>query len=174
MTNFKSIWDRNDSGPTPSKGESTLVIIKPDAMARGLAGEIISRIERKGLEIMAMRFCQIKEAEAKALYMEHEAKNYFQPLVDFTISGPSIIMVVRGNEATSVVRAMMGSTDCATALPGTIRGDFGISSFERTLMHGSRNADDFDREWRIFDWKQDSFRDTYRTDAKAAYSERDA
>lgn len=169
--NTKSVW--NDCGGPEVKGEATLVIIKPDAVERGLIGEIVGRLEHKGLEILAMQMHAISRDEAVALYIEHEGKPFFDRLVGFTVSGPSIIMVVRGNCAVEVVRTLMGATDCVKAAPGTIRGDLGITSFEKTLVHGSRTAEDFDREWRIFNWQGQTYRTPYRTDRHAAYSEVD-
>ena len=171
MGNTKSAWTRTSDGE--AKGEATLVILKPDAVARGLIGEIVGRLERKGLEILAMRMHPISKAEAVALYSEHEGKLFFDSLVGFTVSGPSVLMVVRGNNAIDVVRAMMGATDCAKAAPGTIRGDLGITSFEKTLVHASRTPQDFDREWHIFEWHGDAHRLPYRSDRGSAYSEMD-
>ena len=153
-------------------GEATFVIIKPDAVARGLIGNIISRIEAKGLEIASMRMHHIDLAEAKKLYQEHWERDFFDRLVQFTTSGPSVLIVIRGNHAIEVVRTMIGSTDCAKATPSTIRGDLGISSFDRNLIHASRTSEDFEREWRIFeeDMYKEKYVVPYRADRKTIYS----
>ncbi len=106
--------------------ESTLLVIKPDAVRRGLAGEILSRIERKGLRIEAMRTMRIDQSLAEHHYAEHAEKPFFDELVGFITSGDVIVAKVTGREAISVLRGLMGATDPAKAAQGTIRGDFGI------------------------------------------------
>lgn len=130
--------------------DRTFVACKPDAVERGLVGEIMSRFERRGLKIVAAELRQIDEATAKRHYAEHEGKPFFDGLVDFITRGPAMVMVVEGPEDTwQVVRTMMGATNCAKADPGTIRGDLGIL-FTENLVHGSDSAESAAREIGIF------------------------
>ncbi|HYT79628.1 MAG TPA: nucleoside-diphosphate kinase [Actinomycetota bacterium] len=129
--------------------ESTLLIIKPDAVRRGLAGEILSRIERKGLRIEAMRTMRIDQALAERHYAEHAEKPFFDELVGFITSGDVIVAKVTGREAISVLRGLMGATDPAKAAQGTIRGDLGIEITEN-LVHGSDSAESAAREMALF------------------------
>jgi nucleoside-diphosphate kinase len=129
--------------------ESTLLIIKPDALRRGLAGEIISRIERKGLRIEAMRTMRIDRALAEQHYAEHAEKPFFAELVDFITSGEVIVAKVTGRQAISVLRGLMGATDPANAAQGTIRGDLGIE-ITQNLVHGSDSPDSAARELALF------------------------
>jgi nucleoside-diphosphate kinase len=129
--------------------QSTLLIIKPDAMHRGLAGEIISRLEGKGLRIDAMRVVQIDRELAQRHYAEHSEKPFFAELVEFITSGDVIVAKVTGPEAISVLRALMGATDPAKADPGTIRGDFG-KEITQNLVHGSDSPESAKRELALF------------------------
>jgi nucleoside-diphosphate kinase len=129
--------------------ERTLVIAKPDAVRRGLAGEILSRIERKGLRVVAGRFFQIDDALAKRHYAEHEGKPFFADLIAFITSGPALAFVVEGTEAISVVRALMGPTNPREAPPGTIRGDYAIEVTEN-LVHGSDSPESAKHEIELF------------------------
>lgn len=129
--------------------QSTLLIIKPDAMRRGLAGEIISRLEGKGLRIDAMRVVQIDRELAQRHYAEHSEKPFFVELVEFITSGDVIVAKVTGPEAISVLRALMGATDPAKADPGTIRGDFG-KEITQNLVHGSDSPESAKRELELF------------------------
>jgi nucleoside-diphosphate kinase len=129
--------------------ESTLLIIKPDAVRRGLVGEILSRVERKGLRIEAMRNTRIDTALAERHYAEHTDKPFFDELVEFITSGEVIVAKVTGREAISVLRGLMGATDPAKAAQGTIRGDFGIQITEN-LVHGSDSAESAARELALF------------------------
>ena len=108
--------------------ETTLVLVKPDGMRRGLAGEIIARFERRGLELRAARLLKIPKATAREHYGEHKGKPFFGSLVDFISSGPVLALAVSGESAVSVVRTMMGATNPLDSSPGTIRGDFALSS----------------------------------------------
>ncbi len=129
---------------------STLVICKPDAVERGLVGEIIGRIERKGLKISRMELRQLDEETAKIHYAEHANRPFFNELVEFITRSPSVIMEVTGPEDSwAIVRSMMGATDPAKAAPGTIRGDFGVTVAEN-LVHGSDSAEAAMRELNIF------------------------
>ncbi len=130
--------------------DRTFVACKPDAVERGLVGEIISRFERRNLTIVRAELRQIDEATAKRHYAEHEGKPFFDSLVSFITRGPAMLLVVEGPEDTwEVVRTMMGATNCAKAAPGTIRGDLGIA-FTENLVHGSDSAESAAREIGIF------------------------
>jgi len=125
--------------------EQTYVMVKPDGVQRGLVGEIISRIERKGLKIISLRMNVIKEATAKEHYSEHETKSFFTSLVKFIISGPSISMVVAGKDAIRIMRTIAGATNPVDAAPGTIRGDFSLD-IGRNIIHASDSTDAAARE----------------------------
>ncbi|MHB8681798.1 MAG: nucleoside-diphosphate kinase [Acidimicrobiales bacterium] len=128
----------------------TLVICKPDAVERNLAGEIISRLERKGLRLVAAELRVIDEATAGRHYEEHQAKPFFPELVAFITRSPALVMVVEGPPDTwRIVRTLMGPTDPAEAPPGTIRGDLGTILTEN-LVHGSDSAQSAAREIGIF------------------------
>ncbi|HEY3211321.1 MAG TPA: nucleoside-diphosphate kinase [Actinomycetota bacterium] len=129
--------------------ESTLLIIKPDAVRRGLVGEILSRIERKGLRIEEMKTMRIDRGLAERHYAEHAEKPFFGELVDFITSGEVIVAKVTGREAISVLRGLMGATDPADAAQGTIRGDFGIE-ITQNLVHGSDSPESAARELALF------------------------
>ncbi len=131
------------------ENETTLVIVKPDAVRRGLIGEIISRIERKQLEVVSLKSLRINEELASRHYEEHRGKPFYEDLVSFITSGMSIVMAVRGRNAISVVRSLMGTTDPAQAAPGTIRGDFGLEITEN-LVHGSDSPESAARELALF------------------------
>jgi len=116
--------------------QRTLIIIKPDAVQRGLIGQIIHRFERRGLRIAAMKFMQISEALARRHYAIHEGKPFYKPLVAYITSAPVVVMVLEGKDAIQVARRTMGATNPTEAAPGTIRADFGIE-IGRNLVHGS-------------------------------------
>jgi nucleoside-diphosphate kinase len=125
--------------------EQTYVMVKPDGVQRGLVGEIISRIERRGLKIISLRMNVIKEATAKEHYNEHETKSFFISLVKFIISGPSISMIVAGKDAIRIMRTIAGATNPVDAAPGTIRGDFSLD-IGRNIIHASDSTDAAARE----------------------------
>ena len=129
--------------------ETTLVLIKPDAIQRGLGGEIISRLERKGLRIIAMKMLQIDNALAQRHYAIHKDKPFFAELVDFITSSPIIAIVFQGKDAVVLVRQMMGETDPAKASPGTIRGDLGVN-IKHNLIHGSDSQENASKEISLF------------------------
>lgn len=116
--------------------ERTLVIIKPDAVQRGLIGEVISRLERRGLKIVAMKMIQMDEPLARTHYAVHEGKPFFEGLIQFITSAPVVVMVLEGENAIAITRNTMGGTDPAKAAPGTIRADLGLD-VRRNLVHGS-------------------------------------
>lgn len=130
--------------------DRTLVIAKPDAVERGLAGEIVSRLERKGLRLVAAELRTIDAETAGRHYAEHEGKPFYGDLVSFIGRSPALVLVVEGPSDTwKVVRTMMGTTNPAEAAPGTIRGDFGIELTEN-LVHGSDSLESAEREIAIF------------------------
>lgn len=120
--------------------ERTFIILKPDAVQRGLVGEIISRFERRGLKIVAMKFMQVDEELARRHYAVHEGRPFFAGLIQYITSGPVVAMVVEGTDAIAVVRATVGATKPAEAAPGTIRADFGLE-IGRNLVHASDGAE---------------------------------
>jgi nucleoside-diphosphate kinase len=125
--------------------ERTLVLIKPDAVRRGLIGEILGRLERKGLAIAALRLRTMDVALADQHYAEHVDKPFYPPLRDFMVGGPLVSLIVSGDEAIAVVRALVGATDGRKAASGTIRGDFSLSNREN-LVHASDSPDSAKRE----------------------------
>ena len=116
--------------------EKSLVIIKPDGVQRGLIGEIIMRLERRGLKIVAMKMMQISKELAAKHYGVHVGKPFYQPLIEYITSSPVVVMAVEGKQAIEITRATMGATDPAQAAPGTIRADLGLE-IGRNLIHGS-------------------------------------
>lgn len=129
--------------------ERTLILIKPDAVQRKLAGKLLSRLEDKGLKIVGMKMLQVtKELSAKH-YVEHVQKPFYPLLESFITSGPVVAIVAEGPEAVTVVRTMMGPTNGRQAPPGTIRGDYGVSR-QMNLMHGSDSAEAAAREIEIY------------------------
>ena len=129
--------------------DRTLILIKPDAFARNLSGEIIARFERKGLRIAALKQMTVTEDLAKQHYGEHEGKPFFGDLVSFITSGPLVALCVEGPEAVSAVRTLMGPTNPITAPPGSIRGDYGLE-IEKNLVHGSDSPESAARELGLF------------------------
>jgi nucleoside-diphosphate kinase len=129
--------------------DRTLVLCKPDAVERQLVGEIISRIERKGLRIAALELRQLDAGTAKQHYAEHEGKPFFDDLVAFITRSPLVAMVVEGPEAWKVVRTLMGATNPREAAPGTLRGDLAIELTEN-LVHGSDGTESAAREIALF------------------------
>jgi nucleoside-diphosphate kinase len=125
--------------------ERTLVLVKPDAMRRALAGEIVARLERRGLELRAARLVTVDRSMAEKHYAEHSEKPFFGELVDFITSGPTLALVVEGEGAIATVRKTMGATDPANAEPGTIRGDLSLSMPDN-LVHGSDAPESAERE----------------------------
>jgi nucleoside-diphosphate kinase len=129
--------------------ERSLVIVKPDAVQRGLIGEIISRYEKRGLKVVAMKFEQVSEETAGRHYGEHKGKPFYEGLVSYITSSPSVLMVIEGPDAVGIVRTTNGATRPAEAAPGTIRADFGVT-IGRNLVHASDSVESAAREVEIF------------------------
>jgi nucleoside-diphosphate kinase len=129
--------------------ERTFVMVKPDGVARGLVGEVITRFERKGLHLERLRMLTITREMAGRHYAEHTEKPFFGELVEFITSGPVVAMEWSGEGAVGVARTLMGVTDPATAGPGTIRGDYGLI-ITHNIVHGSDSVESADRELDIF------------------------
>lgn len=132
-----------------SDSERTLVLIKPDGVARGLVGEVLGRLERKGLALVAVEMRTLDRATAEKHYAEHAGQPYFEPLIEFITSGPLVAVVAEGPRAIEAWRAMMGATDPVKAAPGTIRGDHALIVREN-LVHGSDSAESAAREIALF------------------------
>ena len=129
--------------------ERTLILVKPDAFARGLTGEIVARFENKGLKIVAMRHMQVTEDLAKQHYAEHDGKPFFGELVEFITSGPIVAMVLEGESAIKAARQVIGATNPLEAAPGSIRGDFAIA-VGQNMVHGSDSPESGEREAKLF------------------------
>jgi len=129
--------------------ERTLIIVKPDAMQRGLAGEVIARLERRGLKIVGLKLMGIDNALANRHYGEHQGKPFFNGLVSFITSSPVVVGVLEGTNAVQAVRSTMGPTNPTAAGPGTIRGDLALE-LGRNIVHGSDSPESAAREISIF------------------------
>ena len=136
--------------------EKSLVLIKPDAMQRGLAGTIISRLEKQGLKLVAIKMLHLDKDLAKQHYAIHKGKPFFDGLVDYISSAPIIAGVFEGENAVEVIRKMMGATDPAKAEAGTIRGDFGLDIGQNTV-HGSDSVETAENEIKLFFAKDEIF-----------------
>ena len=124
-------------------------MVKPDGVARGLVGEIVSRVERRGLSVRAMRLLRVTPEQAGEHYAEHSEKPFYPGLVEFITSGPVVAMVIEGNAAVATVRGMMGATNPLDSAPGTIRGDYALEIGEN-IVHGSDSAANGEREIAIY------------------------
>jgi nucleoside-diphosphate kinase len=129
--------------------DRTLILVKPDAFARALTGEIIARFERKGLRVAGLKQMTLEEADAKRHYAEHEGKPFFGELVDFITSGPLVAMVLEGPHAVRAARQVIGATNPLEAAPGSIRGDFALE-VGQNMVHGSDSDESAAREIAIF------------------------
>jgi nucleoside-diphosphate kinase len=127
----------------------TLILVKPDAFARGLTGEIVARFERKGLRILALKSMTLEAELAQRHYAEHDGKPFFADLVEFITSGPLVAMVLEGHEAVKAARQVIGATNPLEAVPGSIRGDFALEVGEN-MVHGSDSAESAEREVNLF------------------------
>ncbi len=129
--------------------ERSLIILKPDAVQRGLIGPILTRIEQRGLRIVGMKLIQIDEALARRHYAVHEGKPFFNSLISYISSGPVVVMVVAGTNVIEIVRSMVGATNPVKAAPGTIRGDFALE-IGRNLIHASDSPENGEMEVNLF------------------------
>ena len=129
--------------------ERTLILVKPDAFARGLTGEVIARFERKGLSIVALKHMQVERRLAEQHYAEHAEKPFFGELVDFITGGPLVAMVLEGYEAVKAARQVIGATNPLEAAPGSIRGDYALE-VQTNLVHGSDGPESSAREIGLF------------------------
>ena len=129
--------------------DRTLILVKPDAFARGLTGEVIARFERKGLRIVALKDMVIERDLAERHYDEHREKPFFGDLVEFITSGRLVAMVLEGHEAVTAARQVIGATNPLEAAPGSIRGDYALE-VQTNLVHGSDSAESAERETRLF------------------------
>ncbi len=147
--------------------ERTLVFLKPSAVIRGLMGEIISRIERKGLKITAMKLLKLSREKAEELYEMHKEKAFFQELVSHVTSGPVLAMVIEGPNAIAVMRNLIGKTNPLEASPGTIRGDYALN-VTKNVIHASDSPENAEREIKIF-FKEEEIVD-YTKPAEESFS----
>jgi nucleoside-diphosphate kinase len=129
--------------------ERTLILVKPDGVERNIIGDVISRIERKGLKVVALELRTIDADTAYAHYAEHAEKPFFGDLVQFITSGPVVALVAEGERAIEAFRALAGATDPVKALPGTIRGDYALA-VAQNIVHGSDSPESAEREIKIF------------------------
>ena len=129
--------------------ERSLVLIKPDAMQRGLSGTIISRLEKEGMKPVALKMLHVDNALARRHYAIHEGKPFFEPLIDYITSTPIIAIVFQGKDAVEVIRKTMGATDPAKAEAGTIRADFG-TDIQNNVVHGSDSVETAEKEIGLF------------------------
>lgn len=129
--------------------ETTLIILKPDAVQRGIMGQIITRFENKGLQVVGAKLTKISDQLAATHYEAHKAKPFYPGLVKFMTSSPVLVLALRGNKAIEIARAMMGATFGSKAAAGTIRGDFGVSN-SFNLIHGSDSPEAAERELKLF------------------------
>ncbi|WP_066193206.1 MULTISPECIES: nucleoside-diphosphate kinase [Gracilibacillus] len=144
--------------------EKTFVMMKPDAVQRGLIGEAVSRFEQKGYTLAAAKLMTISEELAKQHYAEHEGKSFFHDLISFITSGPVFAMVWEGENIIATARQMMGKTNPQEAHPGTIRGDFGVVT-HRNIIHGSDSPESAEREINLFFTNEEVQHYTKSTDA---------
>ncbi|WP_027093648.1 nucleoside-diphosphate kinase [Cohnella thermotolerans] len=129
--------------------ERTYLMVKPDGVQRGLIGEIVGRLERKGLKLIGAKLMRVSPEQAKKHYAEHEGKDFYEPLLAFITSGPVFAMVWQGDEAVAAARQLIGKTNGLEAAPGTIRGDFALHT-NFNLIHGSDSQANAEREIGIF------------------------
>lgn len=141
--------------------ETTLIILKPDAVQRGIMGQILTRFENKGLQVVGAKLMKISDQLASTHYEAHKSKPFYAGLVKFMTSSPVLVLALRGNKAIEIARSMMGATFGSKAAAGTIRGDFGVSN-SFNLIHGSDSPEAAERELKLFfapgevlDWKRD-------------------
>jgi nucleoside-diphosphate kinase len=137
------------AGSLPPPMDRTLILVKPDAFARGLTGEIIARFERKGLRIVALKHMTVEEELAVQHYAEHEGKPFFGELVAFITGGPIVAMVLEGHEAVAAARQVIGATNPLESSPGSIRGDYALE-VGKNMVHGADSNESAEREAKLF------------------------
>lgn len=147
--------------------ETTFLMVKPDGVQRGVVGEVISRIEDRGLRITALKMMQIEREMAEEHYAEHEGKDFYGPLLEYITSGPVVAMAVKGKSSISMIRDMVGSTDPADADPGTIRGDYGVE-IGRNIVHAADSEESAERELDIF-FDEEDYQTYSRVEEKWIY-----
>jgi nucleoside-diphosphate kinase len=146
----KILWKRGErKSLTQPSAECTLVFLKPEATMRGLMGEIITRIERKGFIISAVRLTQLTRKQAEKIYEIHKGKDFYEPLIEHVVSGPVLAMIIEGPNAVSSIRNMAGKTNPVEAQPGTIRGDYALIT-RKNMIHASDTLENANREIEIF------------------------
>jgi nucleoside-diphosphate kinase len=146
------------SQPSTPAPERTLVIVKPDGVARGLTGEVLRRVEAKGYRIVALRMVQAGQEQLAAHYAEHQGKPFYGPLVEFMSSGPVVVALVEGHRVVEGFRSLAGSTEPTAAAPGTVRGDLGRDwglAVQQNIVHGSDSPESAAREIEIWFGTQD-------------------
>ena len=149
--------------------EKTLVVIKPDGVKRGLTGEIVSRFEKRGLRIAALKMVWLSEDQAQQIYAPHEGKMFYQGLIDFMTSGPVVAAAVAGESAILVVRNMMGALEPAEAMPGSVRGDYSMD-IRHSVVHGSDSRENAHRELGVL-FDESEFMEYRTCDEGVLYSE---
>jgi nucleoside-diphosphate kinase len=142
--------------------ERTFSMIKPDAVERGLTGQIIARLEANGLKVVAMRMIKVDNKRAKKLYEVHKGKPFYDDLIEYAMSGPVVTMILEGEDAVRRLRQVIGATDPSKAEPGTIRRDFGITVL-KNVIHAADSPDNAEREMRIFFEKSEIISYEFRT-----------
>lgn len=142
--------------------ERTFVLLKPDAVHRGLVGAVVHRFERRGLKMVGLKMMRVSRSLAESYYAEHKGKSFFEGLMKYISSGPIVAMVLEGDNAIAIVRRMMGKTNSAEAEPGTIRGDFALT-IGRNIIHGSDSVESAKREIGFF-FKADELHEYVRID----------
>jgi nucleoside-diphosphate kinase len=150
--------------------ERSLIILKPDAVQRGLIGPILARLEQRGLKIVGMKLMQIDETLARKHYGEHEGKPFFAGLVEYITSGPVVVLVIAGDNVIEMIRSTVGATNPAKAIPGTIRGDFAVS-IGRNLIHASDKPESGEREVQTFFSADELLQDFTRTTDRWIFEE---
>ena len=139
---------RNKAKEEIELAEKTLFIVKPDAVARKLLGEIIARFERKGFKLLKLKMFQFSQEQAEQFYNVHKDKPFFGELTSFITSGPVVVAIIEGNNAIATTRIMVGATKSFEAAPGSIRGDFGLG-FTDNIIHASDSQESFDHESKV-------------------------
>ncbi|SHE87419.1 nucleoside diphosphate kinase [Marinitoga hydrogenitolerans DSM 16785] len=129
--------------------EREFLFLKPNTVRRGLIGEVISRLERRGIKIIALKMIWVTKEQAEELYQEHKGKSFYNDLIDFVLSGPVVVMILEGPRVIEMVRHIIGNTDPLKASPGSIRGEFGMS-VTKNIVHASDSLESAKREMKIF------------------------